>query len=71
MTYYKANKIECAECHDIIEYTHKTKDSNPRFLIYCGCGKTAMDPAAFTPCFHVLFTNADNPPKDLSVIWEE
>ena len=67
MTYYKVNRIRCKKCSDILEYEHKTKDSNPHAMMWCKCGAVALDPSAY------YFRIAGNPEnyEDLSEEWEE
>jgi len=67
---WKINRVCCSECGDIIEYIHETQESNPGHLVTCKCGDTSIDPCAYA-MYRVIYKNPNNPPEDLSVLWED
>ena len=68
MKYYKANRIRCTKCGDILEYIHKDKDSNPGYVLRCKCGVVALDPSA---CMYRILYQEDGDFEDLSEEWVE
>ena len=67
MIFYKNNRIKCLKCEDILEYEHKSKDSNPHTTMICKCKAVGLDPSAYY--FRRMGNLEDY--EDLSEVWEE
>ena len=46
-TYYSVCRVRCTLCGDVLEHTFQTKDAGSIGLMWCSCGKTALDPHPF------------------------
>ena len=65
LTYYRVCRVKCKRCGDVLEHINHTKEFNSHRMMYCSCGKVALDPAV--TMFRILGEPSDY--EDLSEEW--
>lgn len=62
MKYYKICQVRCLCCGDVLEHINAVKTDRHWQMLWCGCGKVGLDPAAVG--YRILGAPADY--EDLS-----